>query len=556
MSTSNQIEYLPFHIPPTPPLEWEMQYDAPCSLYTHPAQIAAVAKMAGHQPPPIETARILEIGSAVGGNLNVIAATLPKAQCIGIDPFEAQVIEAQKRADQSGLSNVRHLPIGIEELGTEFGEFDYIIGHGLFSWIDDHARKATLETCARSLSEQGIGYLSYNTYPRWYVNQLSRSLMRWRGRSLKKHETFIHSARSILKLFGHHATPLGVINPRNYFKKMSNFLMTKPDYYLAHEYLLEQNTPFHFHEFIQKLANLFQDQDPHKTSLTYLGDASLNTELAHWAFEDDLYQKEIENLNPTRLAFEETLDHLFHRSIRRSIFTRSSSPCARSKSSNQHHIGIPPSYPNGKVKRVYELTDFESIWLHSPFEYQTQESSLEAQSLFQHRHHKRTITTQSLEQSVLLIILSASWPHSIPAQLCIEYAQEMYTTLTSTEAPSKNDFLKVLQQCLYFEWIAPPRLNPPPLLEHLSPQEKPCVIPTLLKVDPPFLKGSISNLYHDLLNLSPQLQTLIPYLDGTHTWSQLASLAFPQESKKQAMSLVQSTLEEAYNGALLIQTSL
>ena len=34
--------------------------------------------------------------------------SLPNAECVGIDPFEAQVIEARKRAQKSGLSNVSY----------------------------------------------------------------------------------------------------------------------------------------------------------------------------------------------------------------------------------------------------------------------------------------------------------------------------------------------------------------------------------------------------------------------------------------------------------------
>ena len=206
---------IPFQLPIPPTPEWELHYDAPCSLYTHPAQLAAIATLSGHCPPPIETARILEIGSALGGNLNVIAGTLPQAYCVGIDPFEAQTLEAQKRAKQNGITNVHYFSIGIEELTEDFGYFDYIIGHGLFSWINDQARQATLDVCTRHLSENGVGYLSYNTYPRWYVNQLSRSLMRLRGRTLKSHENFVHSARSILNVYAQHASPTGVINPKN-----------------------------------------------------------------------------------------------------------------------------------------------------------------------------------------------------------------------------------------------------------------------------------------------------------------------------------------------------
>ena len=127
----------------------------------------------------------------------------------------------------------------------------------------------------------------------------------------------------------------------------------------------------------------------------------------------------------------------------------------------------------------------------------------------------------------------------------------MYSTLTSKVSPSKEAFLKALHQCLYFEWIAPPRISSSLVIDKLDQVQYPQIIPTLLCANPLSLKQPVSNLYHDLVKLSNNLQSLVPHLDGKHTRSQLADLAFPAEPKEKAISLVQDALKEAYNNALL-----
>ena len=187
--------------PPASPPEWSYVYDSPCSLYTHPSQIAAQAYLSGYTPPPLEGARILEVGCACGGNLTPIAATLPESECIGIDPFEEQIQLAQQRSQELGLTNLTYLPIGIEDQDQLEGKFDYIICHGFFSWVSDDIRTAALKFCKDQLAEGGILYMSYNTYPHWHIYQIGRDLMRFRGRCLTDSEDFVDQAKKTIELY-------------------------------------------------------------------------------------------------------------------------------------------------------------------------------------------------------------------------------------------------------------------------------------------------------------------------------------------------------------------
>jgi len=70
---------------------------------THPSTLAAVASIFGHKAPAIETARILELGSAAGGNIINTAINFPKATIVGIDLSDVQIKDGQKQIKELGL---------------------------------------------------------------------------------------------------------------------------------------------------------------------------------------------------------------------------------------------------------------------------------------------------------------------------------------------------------------------------------------------------------------------------------------------------------------------
>ena len=65
------------------------------------------------------------------------------------------------------LGNIELRQGDITELGEKDGIFDYIICHGVFSWVPPPVQDKILELCTRNLAPQGVAYVSYNTYPGW-----------------------------------------------------------------------------------------------------------------------------------------------------------------------------------------------------------------------------------------------------------------------------------------------------------------------------------------------------------------------------------------------------
>ncbi|MCA9823684.1 MAG: methyltransferase type 12, partial [Dehalococcoidia bacterium] len=54
-------------------------------VHTTPDRMATVATLLGLEAPPIERCRVLEVGSAIGGNLIPMAMRMPDSTFLGID---------------------------------------------------------------------------------------------------------------------------------------------------------------------------------------------------------------------------------------------------------------------------------------------------------------------------------------------------------------------------------------------------------------------------------------------------------------------------------------
>ncbi|MCL1908106.1 MAG: class I SAM-dependent methyltransferase, partial [Holophagaceae bacterium] len=144
---------------------------------THPARLAGIAKMLGLSYTPPSKARVLEIGCASGVNLTGMAHYMPEAQFVGIDLSEVQIAEAKKKATTLNADNLTFHHMNLEDLGPDFGEFDYIIAHGVYSWIPPKVRQSLLRLCSERLSNEGIAYVSYNVLPGWRIKQATRDIL-------------------------------------------------------------------------------------------------------------------------------------------------------------------------------------------------------------------------------------------------------------------------------------------------------------------------------------------------------------------------------------------
>ena len=143
-----------------------------------PGHLAAIAHLFGLEVADVSTARVLEIGCAAGGNLMPFAAAHPAACVVGIDLSQVQVDHGRARAQALDIDNLELLASDIARIELDaLGQFDFVIAHGVYSWVPPEVQEALLSALRRSLAPEGVAYMSYNVYPGWKAKEIVRDAM-------------------------------------------------------------------------------------------------------------------------------------------------------------------------------------------------------------------------------------------------------------------------------------------------------------------------------------------------------------------------------------------
>src|SRR6478736_8545916 len=120
----------------------EVLYPAAVFPQTHPNRLATVAFLRGVEPAPVSRCRVLELGCGVGSNLTAMAFHLPESDFIGLDLAKRPIVTGQASISELGLRNISLLSMDVCDATIErFGRFDFIIAHGLYSWVSEPVRE-------------------------------------------------------------------------------------------------------------------------------------------------------------------------------------------------------------------------------------------------------------------------------------------------------------------------------------------------------------------------------------------------------------------------------
>ncbi|MEI5663496.1 methyltransferase domain-containing protein [Bosea sp. CCNWLW174] len=168
---------------------------------THPAHLATIAHIHGMTPAPTATMRVLELGCGSGGNLIPMALQCPGAQLVGIDLSGRAIAHAKAEAAELGLGNVSFEQRDIMAVTTGLGEFDYIIVHGVYSWVPQPVRERILALFGELLAPQGIAYVSYNALPGCRLRDLARDVMLFETREIDDPIEKVRVARAAIRRF-------------------------------------------------------------------------------------------------------------------------------------------------------------------------------------------------------------------------------------------------------------------------------------------------------------------------------------------------------------------
>ena len=227
----------------------------PTATYTqtHVRRLAAIARLFGVSAPEIRTCRVLEIGCGEGANLVSMAVDLPESQFVGIDLSQTAIARATELAKHAGVENVTFRQVDVAELVGRPGECDYVIAHGVFSWVPREVQDKILDLCERVLAPTGIAYISYNTYPGWHVREMLAEMMRFHTSGVEDPEVAVTEGLGVVQAVGR---TLGEDSPyaKAILSEMER-LVRRNKVVTFHDDLSPEMKPLLFSDFIKQVRS-------------------------------------------------------------------------------------------------------------------------------------------------------------------------------------------------------------------------------------------------------------------------------------------------------------
>lgn len=276
--------------------------------------LESYARLLGLSPAPASTARILEIGSSYGGNVISQALFYPQATFTGIEIAPTQVSVGKTYIDQLGITNLDLLEGDVNESHDHLGTYDYIIAHGFYSWVDEETKNNFLRLCKKHLAENGILYMSYNTYPGWHKMDSVRALLEFANKDINtlNHREKVRHGKTVASKLGALMLEYDTVkNQQTSFLQSLRQILQKQDCYVGHDHLEPVNTPVYFHQCMDHMA---------EHGFTYLCDCDLN--LSFPTVYDEILRTQLQELAPhDPLAREQYIDFMLNTAFRKSLFT-------------------------------------------------------------------------------------------------------------------------------------------------------------------------------------------------------------------------------------------
>jgi SAM-dependent methyltransferase len=356
----------------------EVLYPAGIFPQTHPDRLATIGTLRGMHPASIHNCRVLEMGCGTGNNLIAMASNLSGSEFIGVDLAKNAISSGQALVAGLGLQNIRLHHFDVCHLNQEqFGRFDYIIAHGLYSWVPPSVREHILVACRKMLNSQGIAYISYNAQPGNHLRDLSRSIMRYHVAHFADPKEKIRQARGILKFIAESRLDTNpyVTSVKTEFERVMKYT----DEVFFHDDLSEVNQAFYFQEFITAAQ---------WHGLQFLGEASPN-ELGPRNFVPEVLTRLGELQDGNETVREQYKDFFLGRAFRETLLCH-------------EDLRLAPDFLSERVSELYCSCDAV------PIEVQDDDQAI----LFR-RHEGSEVPIRHPQIAAALKYLCAQWPCAV-----------------------------------------------------------------------------------------------------------------------------------------------
>ncbi|QDU41259.1 tRNA (guanine-N(7)-)-methyltransferase [Maioricimonas rarisocia] len=463
----------------------ELPYPGSPFPQTHPDRLATIGRLFGMQPPAVDACRVLELGCTDGGNLIPMAIELPGSEFVGIDLSQRQIDKGLGLLSELQLSNITLLQQDIMDLGDEHGQFDYVIAHGVFSWVPREVQDRIFEIIRRWLTPQGIAYVSYNTYPGWHMRGMLRDMMLFHTRQFSDATTRIEQARALINFLAE-SVPGGDDNPyRLLLTRELESMQNWADSYIYHESLETHNEPLYFHQFVERAG---------RSQLRFLGEANFGTMLAN-DFPDSVAET-LGEIGRDIVEMEQYMDFVRNRLFRQTLLCHEDVSLDRRLNSD---------FVADMYVRSFLRPMSADIDLHSGEAMQFQSSS------------GVVATAHSPLQKAAFWALATAFPQAIHFPELLRRARSTIegrryglqeTSVLESEAEDLRDSIF---KC-FCDHLIDLRVSPTPFVT--EPGDRPLASPLArLQAEP---NGCVTTLGHDQVKLDTLNAHLLWRLDGEH----------------------------------------
>jgi SAM-dependent methyltransferase len=246
----------------------DVPYDTEANAETHPSSLATLARLCGLHGSAPSTSSILEIGCGNGENLIAAATYLPRARFVGFDLAESAVAAGIEAARRSSTTNVELFAADIRDICTErgrtaaAGSFDYVVAHGMYSWVPENVRQDLLTSMRDALAPNGIGFISLNVLPGWELRRALRELTRDATREISEPAEKVAEAQRLIGEIGRAGKDaagfFGALSAaaREYADHVTRATPVEAPFsrYVFHDLLAEHNDPFSLGELCERLG--------------------------------------------------------------------------------------------------------------------------------------------------------------------------------------------------------------------------------------------------------------------------------------------------------------
>jgi methyltransferase-like protein/trans-aconitate methyltransferase len=380
----------------------------------HPDRLATLGRLFGLNAADPARCRVLELGCAAGGHLIPLALAMPQSQFVGVDLSAVQVAQGRRIVDDLGLANIRLQAASIAELDDGIGGFDYIVAHGVYSWVPNAVQEKILALCASQLNPGGIAYVSYNTLPGWHMRGMIRDLMRYHAAGFGDPAQRVAQARAILDFLAR-SVPTADGAYGLLLKTELDALRNSPDHYILHEHLEDTNEPLYFHAFAERAA---------RHGLQYLAEAELSTMLAS-NFPPEV-QQTVLRIAPDLIRQEQYMDFLRNRSFRQTLLVRQDEP----------------------VQRALTPQRVRPLWISAALVPEDAATGPAAgrEATFRAPNGGQLKTANAVTQAAMAV-LAKHWPQALPFERLLQEAQALCGPAATRRADDEETLASDLLQC-------------------------------------------------------------------------------------------------------------